>query len=57
MFDDIRELLFGCVYTIFTPFDVTGEIDYETLGKYIESIYESGAVSSTRWLITQDIHS
>ena len=42
MFDDIRELLFGCVYTIFTPFHVTGEIDYETLGKYIESIYKAG---------------
>jgi len=42
MFEDIKERLTGCVYTIFTPFDATEKIDYEALDRYLEHIYRTG---------------
>jgi 4-hydroxy-tetrahydrodipicolinate synthase len=39
----ILEKLEGCFYTIFTPFDKFGQIDFETLEKYIEKLYAGGA--------------
>jgi 4-hydroxy-tetrahydrodipicolinate synthase len=43
MFDDIKERLEGCVYTIFTPFGPDQNIDYEALDKYITHLYRTGA--------------
>src|SRR5262245_20963624 len=42
MFDDVKERLQGCVYTIFTPFDEQENIDYAALDKYLEHIYKTG---------------
>lgn len=43
MFDDIKERLQGCVYTIFTPFGEDETIDYEALEKYLAVLYRQGA--------------
>lgn len=43
MFDDVKERLQGCVYTIFTPFDETEKVDYAALDRYLEHIYRTGA--------------
>jgi len=42
MFEDIKERLQGCVYTIFTPFDAEEKIDYASLERYLEHIYRTG---------------
>jgi 4-hydroxy-tetrahydrodipicolinate synthase len=42
MFDDVKERLQGCVYTIFTPFDAQENIDYAALDRYLEHIYRTG---------------
>ncbi len=42
MFEDIKERLQGCVYTIFTPFDANENIDYEALDRYLTHIYRTG---------------
>lgn len=42
MFDDVKERLQGCVYTIFTPFDEQENIDYEALERYLDHIYRTG---------------
>ena len=42
MFEDVKERLQGCVYTIFTPFDEQENIDYESLDRYLEHIYRTG---------------
>lgn len=42
MFDDIKDRLQGCVYTIFTPFDAAEKVDYAALDRYIEHIYRTG---------------
>jgi len=40
---DIRDRIKGPVFSILTPFDSeTDEIDFESLGKYIQSIYNAG---------------
>ena len=36
MFDDVKERLQGCVYTIFTPFDEQENIDYLAIDRYLE---------------------
>lgn len=42
MFDDIKQRLQGCVYTIFTPFDAQENVDYAALEKYLTHIYRTG---------------
>ncbi len=42
MFEDIKEKLQGCVYTIFTPFDERENVDYQALDRYLEHIYRTG---------------
>ncbi len=42
MFDDIKERLQGCVYTVFTPFDALEKIDYAALDGYLAHIYRTG---------------
>jgi 4-hydroxy-tetrahydrodipicolinate synthase len=43
MFDDIKERLQGCVYTIFTPFDADENVDYASLDRYLTAMYRGGA--------------
>ena len=43
MFDDLRTQLFGCFYTIFTPFSEDGSVDYDALEKYLNVLYRQGA--------------
>lgn len=43
MFEDIKERLQGCVYTIFTPFDANEKVDYGALDVYLEHMYRTGA--------------
>lgn len=38
----VLEKLEGCFYTIFTPFDKYGQIDFEALEKYIEKLFAGG---------------
>ncbi|WP_417430152.1 dihydrodipicolinate synthase family protein [Kiloniella sp.] len=42
MFNEIKERLEGCVYTIFTPFNDDNSIDYSSLDRYLEHIYRTG---------------
>jgi len=42
MFEDIKDRLQGCIYTIFTPFDEHENIDYQALDRYLEHIYRTG---------------
>ncbi len=42
MFDDIKQRLTGCVYTVFTPFDAEEKVDYEALDRYLTHIYATG---------------
>ena len=42
MFDEIKDRLQGCVYTIYTPFDENEKIDYDALDSYLEHIYRTG---------------
>lgn len=43
MYDEIRQRLEGCVYTVFTPFGDDENIDYESLEKYLNHLYRGGA--------------
>lgn len=43
MYDDLKQSLEGCVYTVFTPFDENEEIDYASLEKYLAHMYGGGA--------------
>lgn len=43
MYDDIKQRLVGCVYTIFTPFDENENIDYEAIERYLTTLYKQGA--------------
>jgi len=43
MFDELKNNLTGCFYTIFTPFLENEEIDYENLEKYLTFLYSRGA--------------
>ncbi|MFD2207950.1 dihydrodipicolinate synthase family protein [Kiloniella antarctica] len=42
MFNDIKERLEGCIYTIFTPFNDDHSIDYSSLERYLHHIYRTG---------------
>jgi len=43
MFEDLKRRLYGCFYTIFTPFAADESIDYESLEKYLTVLYRQGA--------------
>ncbi|MEJ2653028.1 MAG: dihydrodipicolinate synthase family protein [Gammaproteobacteria bacterium] len=43
MFDDLKNRLHGCFYTIFTPFSEDESIDFESLEKYLDTLYRQGA--------------
>jgi len=43
MFEDLKEKLQGCFYTIFTPFDEGEQIDYENLERYLTTLHRQGA--------------
>ncbi|MCU7799633.1 MAG: dihydrodipicolinate synthase family protein [gamma proteobacterium symbiont of Lucinoma myriamae] len=43
MYENLKEQLTGCFYTIFTPFLENEEIDYTSLEKYISLLYKQGA--------------
>lgn len=43
MYDDLKQRLEGCVYTVFTPFDENEDIDYASLEKYLAYLYKGGA--------------
>lgn len=43
MFESLKNRLDGCVYTIFTPFSEDESIDYESLEKYLSTLYRQGA--------------
>lgn len=43
MFEHLKEKLEGCFYTIFTPFSEDESIDYESLEKYLSTLYRQGA--------------
>jgi 4-hydroxy-tetrahydrodipicolinate synthase len=43
MYEDLKQRLTGCFYTIFTPFLEDETIDYENLEKYLSLLYQQGA--------------
>lgn len=43
MFDQLKEQLAGCFYTIFTPFCEDESIDYESLEEYLTLLHRQGA--------------
>lgn len=43
MFEDLKESLYGCFYTIFTPYSEDESVDYESLEKYLKTLYKQGA--------------
>ncbi len=43
MFDELKASLVGCFYTIFTPFSADESIDYDSLEKYLITLYRQGA--------------
>lgn len=43
MFESVKSRLDGPCYTIFTPFDIHEDIDFEVLEKYISLLYRQGA--------------
>jgi 4-hydroxy-tetrahydrodipicolinate synthase len=43
MFEQLKERLQGCFYTVFTPFDEAENIDFESIEKYITLLYRQGA--------------
>jgi len=43
MYDDLKQRLEGCVYTVFTPFDENENIDYASLEQYFAHLYKDGA--------------
>lgn len=43
MYENLKQGLEGCVYTVFTPFDENENIDYASLEKYLTHLYKDGA--------------
>jgi 4-hydroxy-tetrahydrodipicolinate synthase len=43
MYEDLKQRLEGCIYTVFTPFDEDEEIDYVSLEAYLAYLYKGGA--------------
>ena len=43
MYEDLKNRLNGCFYTIFTPFLEDESIDFENLEKYLSILYKQGA--------------
>lgn len=43
MFDDIKQKLAGCFYTVFTPFNEDETIDYASLEQYLTLLFRQGA--------------
>ena len=43
MFESLKSRLEGCFYTIFTPFYEDESVDYESLEKYLSTLYRQGA--------------
>jgi len=43
MYSNLQQRLEGCFYTVFTPFDSDENIDYESLEKYLSTLYAQGA--------------
>lgn len=43
MFEQLKQDLEGCVYTVFTPFDEQENIDYESIERYLNHLYSGGA--------------
>jgi 4-hydroxy-tetrahydrodipicolinate synthase len=43
MFEQLKQDLEGCVYTVFTPFDEQENIDYVSLERYLNHLYSGGA--------------
>jgi len=43
MYENLKQRLEGCVYTVFTPFDENENVDYESLEKYLTTLYHQGA--------------
>jgi 4-hydroxy-tetrahydrodipicolinate synthase len=43
MYNELKQNLEGCFYTVFTPFDVNEDVDYEVLEKYLTTLYRQGA--------------
>lgn len=43
MYENLKQALEGCVYTVFTPFDENENIDYASLEKYLAHLYKGGA--------------
>lgn len=43
MFENLKNRLYGCFYTIFTPFSADESIDYASLEKYLSTLYYQGA--------------
>lgn len=43
MYEQLKQGLEGCVYTVFTPFDTEENIDYESLERYLTHLYKGGA--------------
>ena len=43
MYQELKNRLEGCFYTIFTPFDSNYKIDFAGIEKYIQYLYNGGA--------------
>ncbi len=43
MFENLKDRLDGCFYTIFTPFSEDESVDYDSLEKYLSVLYRQGA--------------
>lgn len=43
MYDVLKQKLEGCVYTVFTPFDESENVDYDALERYLTHLYKGGA--------------
>ena len=43
MFEELKNKLYGCFHTVFTPFNEEHQVDYETFDKYLETLYQQGA--------------
>ena len=43
MSDDMMARMEGCFYTIFTPYNADYSVDYESIEKYLTTLYRQGA--------------
>lgn len=43
MFESLKDRLEGCFYTVFTPFSEDESIDYQSLERYLITLYRQGA--------------